>query len=584
MRFLSLIYFCVIFGGIASAQVTNTTSKEQVLYSKLMEQASRQLLATHYDSCQQSLHQALELATRQKKFGWIAKTRNEIGVLLIYKGDYAGALSNIQEALSVYEKMNDQSGIAESHNNIGSVYYDQKEYEKARFSYGKCLVYREQGTDRRALGIIYNNMGDVNAKLGEFGTALSYHRQSLAIWEELKSISGKAITLELMGDCLHQQGDALGALEMIKQGFQAAQGSDKNARLSIEMGIRVGGLLNELGRESEAREWCETAHNEALKMNSKQEIQKSCLCLFEANKALGKSAEALQYYQMYVAMRDSIFGQEMTKEVTRLELNYSFDKKQLADSLRFVAETQLQQERIQRQRVGLVSIGSVLLLVAALGFSIYYGKRKSDALLLNILPVETAKELKEKGFAQAKYFDSVTVLFTDFKGFTQISEVLSPQELVAEIDECFSAFDSIMDKFGVEKIKTIGDAYMAAGGLPVPNTTHALDIVEAAIEIEKAMSSIKERKKAEGKPFFEIRIGIHTGPVVAGIVGKRKFQYDIWGDAVNIASRMESSGEVGKINISEATYNVVKDSYTCEYRGEIEAKGKGKVKMYFLNV
>jgi len=222
--------------------------------------------------------------------------------------------------------------------------------------------------------------------------------------------------------------------------------------------------------------------------------------------------------------------------------------------------------------------------VAALGFSIYYGKRKSDALLLNILPVETAKELKEKGFAQAKYFDSVTVLFTDFKGFTQISEVLSPQELVAEIDECFSAFDSIMDKFGVEKIKTIGDAYMAAGGLPVPNTTHALDIVEAAIEIEKAMSSIKERKKAEGKPFFEIRIGIHTGPVVAGIVGKRKFQYDIWGDAVNIASRMESSGEVGKINISEATYNVVKDSYTCEYRGEIEAKGKGKVKMYFLNV
>jgi class 3 adenylate cyclase/tetratricopeptide (TPR) repeat protein len=574
----------LFFGGFAFAQVTSSSSNEQVLYSKQMERASRQLLAGHYDSCQQSLSQALELAKRKKKFGWIAKTRNEIGVLLIYKGDYVGALSNIQEALSIYEKMGDRAGIAESHNNMGSIYYSQKEYEKARFSYGKCLVYREQGTDRRALGIIYNNMGDVNSKLGEFATALSFHRQSLAIWKELKSISGKAITLELMGGCMHQQGDALGALQMIKEGFQAVQGSDENARLSIEMGIRVGELLNELGRESEARTWCETAYNEALRMNSKQEIQKSCLCLFEANKALGNSAEALRFYQMHVAMHDSIFGQEMTKEVTRLELNYSFDKKQMADSLHFVAETQLQQERIQRQWVGLVSIGSVLLLVGALGFSIYYGKRKSDALLLNILPVETAKELKEKGFAQAKYFDSVTILFTDFKGFTQISEVLSPQELVAEIDECFSAFDCIMDKFGIEKIKTIGDAYMAAGGLPVPNTTHALDIVQAAIEIETVMSSLKERKKAEGKPFFEIRIGIHTGPVVAGIVGKRKFQYDIWGDAVNIASRMESSGEVGKINISEATYNLVKDLYECDYRGEIEAKGKGKVKMYFLKL
>jgi class 3 adenylate cyclase/DNA-binding NarL/FixJ family response regulator len=210
--------------------------------------------------------------------------------------------------------------------------------------------------------------------------------------------------------------------------------------------------------------------------------------------------------------------------------------------------------------------------------------QRSEQLLLNILPYETAQELKMSGKAVARFYPDITVMFTDFKGFTHIAEKLSPEQLVQEIDEFFTAFDLIMEKNGIEKIKTIGDAYMAASGLPAINDTHALDMVNAAVDIIEYMEVQKQIRISEGRPVFDIRIGIHTGPVVAGIVGHKKFAYDIWGDAVNLASRMESSGEAGQINISQCTYDRISSNYSCIFRGEIEAKNKGKVGMYFVNI
>ncbi len=207
-------------------------------------------------------------------------------------------------------------------------------------------------------------------------------------------------------------------------------------------------------------------------------------------------------------------------------------------------------------------------------------KQRSEELLLNILPQEVAEELMEKGFADAKHFYNVTVLFTDFVSFTSVAESMSPQELVGELHVCFKAFDGILGKYHIEKIKTVGDAYMAVAGLPIPNENHAGDVVAAAIEIRDFMV---KRKKEMGKGTFSIRIGINSGEVVAGIVGVRKFSYDIWGDTVNIAARMEQNSEEGKINISDSTYQLVKDKYACIYRGKVEAKNKGNIDMYYIS-
>jgi class 3 adenylate cyclase len=209
-------------------------------------------------------------------------------------------------------------------------------------------------------------------------------------------------------------------------------------------------------------------------------------------------------------------------------------------------------------------------------------QKRNEELLLNILPEQTANELKMFGKSKPKSFDLVTVLFTDFKNFTQISEALSPEELVEEINYCYTQFDTIITKFGIEKIKTIGDSYMCAGGLPIENKTNPKDVVNAALEIRDFMLEEKKKRLKEGKFFFEIRIGVNTGPVVAGIIGVKKFAYDIWGDTVNIASRIESSGEASKVNISETTFQCIKNDFEFEARGKIFAKNKGEIDMYFV--
>lgn len=210
-------------------------------------------------------------------------------------------------------------------------------------------------------------------------------------------------------------------------------------------------------------------------------------------------------------------------------------------------------------------------------------REKSDRLLLNILPADIARELKEQGRTAPRSYTSASVLFTDFEGFTMIAAQLSPEELIGELDRCFSYFDQVCERYHLEKLKTIGDSFMCAGGIPIPNRTHAVDCTLAALEIQSFMNRMREIKAGQGLPYWELRLGIHTGPLVAGVIGEKKFAYDVWGDTVNTASRLESAGVAGRVNVSMSTQALLGEFFECEYRGRVPAKHKGDVDMYFVN-
>jgi adenylate cyclase len=298
-------------------------------------------------------------------------------------------------------------------------------------------------------------------------------------------------------------------------------------------------------------------------------------------------------------MLSSLFNTEMAEAIANHQEKYASEKK-----ARQIQELEIQKLDAELRESDLKQIKNVLIIASLSALLLAIGlwsrlkyisktksiieqeRNRSNELLLNILPFEIAEELKEKGRAEAKNFETASILFTDFKEFTQAASQLSAENLVKEINACFEAFDHISTKYGIEKIKTIGDAYMAAGGLPIPTDFSVKNTVLAAIAMQSFIGKRKAELDSKGLPAFEMRVGIHTGPVVAGIVGLKKFQYDIWGDTVNTASRMESSGAVGKVNISQATYELLKDEadFTFESRGKIEIKGKGAVEMYFISV
>jgi len=223
---------------------------------------------------------------------------------------------------------------------------------------------------------------------------------------------------------------------------------------------------------------------------------------------------------------------------------------------------------------------SVVLERVRAGERVEQEKRVSESLLLNILPAEVAEELRAKGIVSPKYFEDVTILFTDFVGFTTSTEKMAAEELVERLHDYFTAFDQIVKRYHLEKMKTIGDSYMCLSGLPIRNPAHPVDTVMAALEMLRA---VEERDQPDRPPQWKVRIGIHTGPVIAGVVGIDKFAFDIWGDTVNYSSRMESSGQANRINLSERTYARIKDFFECEYRGKVLTKEKRELDMYFVN-
>jgi len=489
-----------------------------------------------------------------------------IGSIYYYQGDLVNAMKYYKQGLEVHEAIGNEPGIAFCLNNIGNVHADNKEPEKALACYERVLKIRKAKKDVRGIALALNNIGLIHADMAlisaKAGNAeLATTQRKVAIRELNESIHFCRQVDDLQGEC--------GSLVNIAS-IYADEGVPEKV---VEYNLLALPIAQEHGFLTEMRE-----------------IRRA---LYKAYQTMGRYADALAMHEEFILIRDSIVREENQQEILRQRMQYDFDKKEAMaqaeqDKKDALAEQELRRQKMQRN--GFMGGFALVALFAAVFFfqrnRISKEKQRSEELLLNILPEEVAEELKAKGSADAVQIDQVTVLFTDFKGFTAMSEILSPRDLVRDLNECFSAFDHITGKYGIEKIKTIGDAYMAAGGLPTPNTTHATDVIKAAFEMRDFIAEGKALKIAAGLPYFEIRIGVHTGPVVAGIVGVKKFSYDIWGDTVNTASRMESSGVVGQVNVSEATYVQVREQAGSLFhftpRGKVQAKGKGEMEMFFV--
>ena len=538
-----------------------------------------------------ALKNYLAALTIYKEIGCIDLSAAYINIGLIEQelGNYPEALKNDLASLKICEEIgNKQSGIALSYNNIGAIYQEQSNYLAALKNYSAALKIYEEIGDTNGIAMNYRNTGHIYAEQGKYPEALKNQLASLKICEGIGSKNGIADSYYNIGDIYCEESNYPEALKNYLNGVRIFQEvGNKDAIAASDIGIGV--VFEKQGNYLEALKYETKALSIALEIGAKNHIKDAYGKLAEINSKLNNFKAAYNNEVLFKQVYDTLFSKENEEKFTSLQMQYEFDKQESLAKAEQEKKDAIALKELQKQKLvrnGFMGGFAVVVLfggvVSMQRNRIRKGKKLSDELLLNILPSEVAEELKQKGSAEAKHFDDVTVMFTDFKDFTEISEKLSPAELVAEIDTCFKAFDNITGKYNIEKIKTIGDSYMCAGGLPVPNKTNATDVVSAALEIQKFMGEHSLQKIKEGKKVFELRIGIHSGSVVAGIVGIKKFAYDIWGNTVNIASRMESSGEAGKVNISGSTYELVKDKFSCTHRGKIEAKHMGMIDMYFV--
>ena len=512
-------------------------------------------------------------------------------------GNIIEAMNYYQESLKIYKEIGDLKGEETIYNEYGGVYQTQKEYDKSLEYYLKSLEICKKISEDNDCEAIYTNIGGLYEDQKEYSKALEYYQIGFDVFEKYDDKLGLAGSFRDMGSVYFEQGKVDKGMEYMKQGLFLSKEVDDKPGLTISF-LNLGNAYLKQQELSKSVENCKRSMALALELGHLDDQRASLECLYNSYKAMGNGTKALTSIEQMLVLKDSLKTEETAKKLQSME----FAKRVLADSLIQVEKDikvemahQIESRKKDNNRNIAIGLGVFFLLLSA-GF---YGrwryvkkskaiiekeKDRSENLLLNILPAEIAEELKIKGKADARDFDQASILFTDFKGFTETSEKLTAKELIGEINHCFEAFDHICGKYGIEKIKTIGDAYMAAGGLPAPSEDSINNTVLAALEMQAFISERIEEKKARNEIPFEMRLGIHTGPVVAGIVGVKKFQYDIWGDTVNTAARMESSGKIGKVNISEATYAHIKDDsqFGFEARGKIVAKGKGEMRMYFV--
>ncbi len=582
-----------------------------------MEAVMDDFRAHRYDAVVVQLEKLItqldELGVDQDFYSPLGFLRNTFNA----SGDQAARFTYFSEALKRYAKGDRPKSLGISHHALAGYFSTIRQYGsavehymKARDLFRTCApadvpnetmvigwAYERWGNPKRAIPYLEASLREYEAnsdssmhaemlshiavdelELGDALASLRTFQRSRALWPRVDSLNQAIMASQYVQALMrmHRIGEANEVFIRLQRICSLSHVPLASHHGLCELDY-CGFLVHSANGEQRMADSClHHALLEAERLNELPLVLKYRKALMQRMLAQGDANGAAQQSSAYVRLNDSLQAIANADAVA----SYEGQVQERESAL----EIQRQQARVKQQRVMLLATAAVLLLLAALAWSVYKGKKRSDELLLNILPAEVAKELKDTGASAARHIEQATILFTDFKGFTEASELLTPQELVEELDACFKAFDAIITAHGIEKIKTIGDAYMAAGGLPRERPSSVADVVGAAMEMQRFMVQRKEERSALDKPAFDMRVGVHTGPVVAGIVGVKKFQYDIWGDTVNTASRMESSGEIGKVNISASTYHEVASQRNWRFtaRGKVSAKGKGALEMFFV--
>lgn len=537
------------------------------------------------DLALQYAEELIVLAERDNNYLYIFRGYYQKGNSYLIAGDLDLALKAFFKSSEAAIKEKNAVGEGFAYMAIADVYSEMGNAINASVYYTKAIDLLRQTDDTISLASALYNAGDEAFNNQDYGTALAYFEESGALFLKEDYKPGLAYNLGSMGMVYAEQGQHELALNNINEALDILEAYEDYYAIS-EYLTYMSDIYLKRNDWPTALNYATRSLELAQKHGLKKQLSESNLKLSELYEHESQFPLALNHYKDFIAYRDTLINIENIEKAADLRTNYEVSQKQIEVDLLN------QQKRTQRVIVIAISIALVSLLIMAFGLIkrnkyikktnaiIAAEKDRSDSLLLNILPEETAEELKQYGKVKARKFESVTVLFTDFKGFTKYAENLLPEELVESVDFYFSKFDAIMEAHGLEKIKTIGDAYMCVAGIHTHHQDHAHKMIEAALEIAAFVKEAKTQNGSQAR--FDIRIGVNTGPVVAGIVGTKKFAYDIWGDAVNIASRMESNSEPGKINISENTYSIIKDTFDCDFRGKLKVKNRSDMNMYFV--
>ncbi len=518
-----------------------------------------------------------------------------IGIALHNTGNTKEGILYLLKARTLLANRKDIAALANLEHLLAGVYFSNNDLYNALSHNDSAIKFALESNQPRILAEAYKTAADLYHDLYDFEKAFENYKAYLNVLNSVQKEENAKV------ERLNQQRALLSEAEgQIK--FLIARQNFKDLELSQVQFERERLELMNKNLELESRR----KEDELRLLEAEKDADQA--------KLREQALEALRTRQELRLAAQNLDTEKQGRLITELKQTEAIERAQNnADSTRRAQELfrvqqdqEFQQQREENFRSFVTWLGGLLtLILAMLGMFLWLARRasrrlkaqnlkiqtqnqlieeerrKSDLLLLNILPEEIAQELKASGKATPRHYDLATVLFTDFINFTRLSSQLTPDQLIDELNACFLAFDEICDRHGLEKIKTIGDAYMCAGGLPVPNDTHATDAVEAALEMVQWLST---RQQYNPKALLNtMRVGIHTGPVVAGVVGKNKFAYDIWGDAVNLAARLEAHGESGKINVSSATAEAIKHHFETAYRGKIEVHNKGMVDMYFVS-